>query len=317
MLKTKTLRDAVSEKLGYQASGSISTELISDTSLIQLSVENTDPQRAAEICNALVSELIIQNDQLQNSRYNSTEVSLEAQLAQLEEQIKSVQGEIAILSEAALEEQLEETRSEIDRLEGEILLVQKEIYEISPPVAANLQPEATLSPNELLSLQENQLTLDQLQSSLDFYQEIYLNLRGMGSDNISQGQDEGQLSQLKSTLNLYQQLYNNLLASYESIRLARLQNSPNVVQMEFATINPNPIRPQPINNISLGAAVGLMLAAGIIFLIEYMDDTIKTTEQIGHLFEIPVIGYIPDIPKNAMETGKIYVNEEPRSPITE
>lgn len=291
--------------------------MISNTSLIQLSVENTDPQRAAEICNALVSELIIQNDQLQNTRYNSTEDSLEAQLAQLEDEIKTVESEIAIVSEAALEEQLEETRNEIDRLEGEILLVQKEIYEISPPVAANLQPEATLSPNELLSLQENQLALDQLQSSLDFYQEIYLNLRSMGSENISPAQDEGQLRQLKSTLNLYQQLYNNLLESYESVRLARLQSSSNVVQMEFATVNPNPIRPQPIINITLGAILSFMLAVGIIFLIEYMDDTIKTTEQIGHLFELPVIGYIADIPKKAMEPGKIYVNEEPCSPISE
>jgi capsular polysaccharide biosynthesis protein len=74
LLSTQPVLAAVSEKLGYGVNASqISTQLISNTSLIRLSVEDTDPQRAAEICNLLVEELISQNEILQNARFTSTE----------------------------------------------------------------------------------------------------------------------------------------------------------------------------------------------------------------------------------------------------
>ena len=318
LLTTQPVLDAVEGTLGFPIkSDQVNAQLVSNTQLVQLSVEDTDPDRAAQICNTLVEELILQNEELQTSRFTSSEESLQAQLSQVEAQIATLQGEIADISEEALLTQQEEVRAEINKLESQVLKVQKEITEISPPIPANsLKVAPTLSPEETSLLQEKQLRLEQLQSTLDFYQSIYLNLVGKGGSSLTRG-DNSQLNQMQSTLALYQQIYSNLLNSYESIRLARLQNTPNVVQVELAAPNYRPIRPQPLNNIGLGGAVGLMLAAGIIFLIEYLDDTIKTPGDIAQLFDLPVIGYIAEMSQDLNGIGSVYVNEEPRSPVTE
>ena len=317
LLTTQPVLDAVSEKLGFSVkSDQISAQLVSNTQLIQLSVEDVDPDQAADICNTLVEELISQNEELQTSRFTTSEESLKAQLSQVEAQITTVQGEIADISEEALLTQREEVQSEIDKLGSQILEVQKEITEISPQAAQNDSKATTnLSPEKTSLLQEKQLRLEQLQSTLDFYQSIYLNLVGKGGSSLTG--DNDQLNQLQSTLALYQEIYGNLLNSYESIRLARLQNTPNVVQVEVAAPNYRPIRPQPLNNVGLGGAVGLMIAAGIVFLIEYLDDTIKTPDDITRLFDLPVIGYIAEMSQDKNGKGFVYVNEEPRSPVTE
>ena len=317
LLTTQPVLDAVEEKLGFSIkSDQVNAQLVSNTQLVQLSVEDTDPDRAAQICNTLVEELITQNEELQTSRFATSEESLQAQLSQVEAQIATLQVEIANISEEALSAQQEDVKLEIDKLGSQILAVQKEITEISPQAAQDGAKTITnLSPEKTSLLQEKQLRLEQLQSTLDFYQSIYLNLVGKGGSSLTG--DNNQLNQLQSTLALYQEIYSNLLNSYESIRLARLQNTPNVVQVELAAPNYRPIRPQPLNNIGLGGAVGLMIAAGIVFLIEYLDDTIKTPDDISRLFNLPVIGYIAEMSQDLNDKGSVYVNEEPRSPVTE
>ncbi|MCJ7434413.1 MAG: polysaccharide biosynthesis tyrosine autokinase, partial [Anaerolineales bacterium] len=116
---------------------------------------------------------------------------------------------------------------------------------------------------------------------------------------------------------LYQHIYINLLNNLEAIRLARLQNTPNVVQIESAVVPARPVRPRPVVNTGLGAVVGLLLAGGIAFLIEYLDDTIRTPEDIERILKLPVIGYIGDI--NVGQNGSIdlHVLKHPRSPVSE
>jgi len=305
LLTTQSVLDAVGEKLGVSIRPEqINAQLVNNTQLVELAVENVDPNIAAQICNALVEELIVQNEQIQVSRFASSEESLRVQLSQVEDQIAEMQVNISTVSEEALQSQLAEVNTEIDKLETQVLEVQKEISSLKGSDNAGL-------------LQEKQLRLEQLQSTLDFYQSIYLNLVGKGSLSSFGSVDTNQLNQMQSTLALYQQIYSNLLNSYESVRLARLQNTPNVVQVEVATANNNPVRPKPINNIGLGGAVGLMIAAGVVFLIEYLDDTIKTPDDITQLFNLPVVGYIAEISKELNGKGMVYVSEEPRSPVTE
>lgn len=318
LLTTQPILTAVGEKLGYSVSGEqISTQLIENTSLFRLSVEDTDPQRAADISNTLVRELIQQNEQLQNTRYTSVEESLQAQLAQVEDQITSLQGQIANISEESLASQQDQVKVQIDDLEAQILQLQKEINELQPTGQSGYLPTPTFTPADQSLLQEKQLKLDQLQSSLDFYHSIYLNLVAAGISGVTGTTNTSQSTQLQSALILYQQIYSNLLSSYETIRLARLQNTPNVVQVETAVPIPDPIRPQPMNTTLLGGAVGLMLAAGIVFLIEYLDEAIKSPKDITERFELPVIGYIAEMSKSMTGDGNVYVSKEPLSPITE
>jgi capsular exopolysaccharide synthesis family protein len=55
----------------------------------------------------------------------------------------------------------------------------------------------------------------------------------------------------------------------------------------------------------------------VAFLIEYLDDTIKTPEEISRAFGLPVIGFIADTTSNGDEPGGVAVAEAPRSPLAE
>ncbi len=125
------------------------------------------------------------------------------------------------------------------------------------------------------------------------------------------------MTQLQSTLDLYQQLYLNLLSSMETIRLARLQNTPDVVQIEEAAVPGGPIRPRPLMNAALGAMVGLMLAAGTVFLVEYLDDTLKTPEDVERILGVPVLGFVADMRVSRKKADDIYILRQPRSPVAE
>ncbi|MED5243410.1 YveK family protein [Priestia sp. LL-8] len=62
----------------------------------------------------------------------------------------------------------------------------------------------------------------------------------------------------------------------------------------------SPIKPQPILNIAIALVVGLMVGIGLSFLLEYLDNTIKTEQDIENILELPVMGVITnikDVPK--------------------
>ncbi|MBD2848582.1 lipopolysaccharide biosynthesis protein [Paenibacillus sp. IB182496] len=56
-----------------------------------------------------------------------------------------------------------------------------------------------------------------------------------------------------------------------------------------------PIAPNPPLNIAAAFMVALMLSVGIAFLLDYLDDTIKTEEDITELLGLPTLSVIPRI----------------------
>jgi capsular exopolysaccharide synthesis family protein len=114
MLKTPVLK-AVIDQLGIQREPDdleqeIQVQTTTDTQLIEIKVEDTNPMIAAAIANTLVEVFIENNQALQASRYATTKTSLETQLARLDEQIKQTSDNVSNLDPAA-------ESTERDRLE--------------------------------------------------------------------------------------------------------------------------------------------------------------------------------------------------------
>lgn len=65
-------------------------------------------------------------------------------------------------------------------------------------------------------------------------------------------------------------------------------------------------RPQTRVNVMAGAVFGLLLGAIIAFLLEYTDDTIKTSEDVERHIALPAVGSIPWLnPSQSKNTGRI------------
>ncbi len=69
----------------------------------------------------------------------------------------------------------------------------------------------------------------------------------------------------------------------------------NVQVIDEAEPSEYPVSPRPMLNLAISAILGLMLGVFLSFLIELLDNTIKTPEDIEKYLGLTVIGSIPNV----------------------
>ena len=62
-----------------------------------------------------------------------------------------------------------------------------------------------------------------------------------------------------------------------------------------ATEPTSPIKPRPMKNAVLGLVAGLMLGVGAAFLFDYLDDSLKSKEDLEAAASLPTVGMIPSV----------------------
>ncbi|MEW9123456.1 MAG: Wzz/FepE/Etk N-terminal domain-containing protein [Thermotaleaceae bacterium] len=87
----------------------------------------------------------------------------------------------------------------------------------------------------------------------------------------------------------------NNLAQVFMKHVVRIMKVDNVQVIDKAEIPIRPIKPRPMLNIAIATMIGLMLGLGIVFLLEYLDNTIKTPGDVEKHLDLPIIGAIPVI----------------------
>ncbi|HQQ67836.1 MAG TPA: polysaccharide biosynthesis tyrosine autokinase [Candidatus Cloacimonadota bacterium] len=276
-----------------------------------LTVKDTDPYKAAVIANGLVDILIDQNVKLQTVQFESAERNLQTRVDQAEEQIAALEGQITSLSTEILQKQIENVQAQMTDVQSQINAIKLDMSEIDP-----------LSESEVdrARLANDQAKIDELSPILSLYQEIYTQLVVLGKTSDSGEASSVDLDRLKTTLNLYQQIYISSINSLETLRLSKAQSTPTVMQVETAIKPTNPISPKPAQSAMLAAAIGLFVTAGFAFLVEFLDDTLKTPDDIKDILDTPVIGFIGELkhsPKQDEDALGVYVAKNPRSPVAE
>ncbi|MBX9969240.1 capsular biosynthesis protein [Priestia aryabhattai] len=94
----------------------------------------------------------------------------------------------------------------------------------------------------------------------------------------------------------------NTTAAVFQKEVPKIMNVDNVSVLSKATVgeSASPIKPQPLSNIAIAVVVGLIVGIGLSFLLEYLDNTLKTEQDIENILGLPVIGVvtnIKDVPK--------------------
>ena len=69
----------------------------------------------------------------------------------------------------------------------------------------------------------------------------------------------------------------------------------NVRVIEEVELPENPVSPNKKMNIAIAFLLGLMVSVGLVFLLEYLDNTYKNKDQLEKDLGIPVLGAIPDV----------------------
>src|SRR5690606_13616087 len=133
--------------------------------LLEVSVRDTDAQRAALTANAIVEVLVDYNETLQKSRFSSSEQSLELQVNEIEGELARLESNIEKRSEQTIEEQrlaAEQQKAELEQqiftFQGEIARLEQDIDDLTPDVLPNTLPTPlTLEQRNQLNEKRTQL----------------------------------------------------------------------------------------------------------------------------------------------------------------
>lgn len=108
-----------------------------------------------------------------------------------------------------------------------------------------------------------------------------------------------QVASTEKEINEQTQKLTTLRENYASFLANSQEGALNILTVvEPANLPSSPVGTNKMLIILLAGTVGLSLAAGAAYLIEYIDRTIKTTSDVERVLNYPVIGYLSEIQPN-------------------
>jgi capsular exopolysaccharide synthesis family protein len=164
-------------------------------------------------------------------------------------------------------------KSQMDTLQKRI---EKETKDIAQQVLRNAESEyesAKKKENSLLEL-------------LDQQKKVILSTN---ADSIHYKSLGIEVQNMRSLLNY---LVRKEQESVVSTRLEGMQTS-NIKVIDYAIAPKNPVNIGKQKTLILAVLLGLALGLGVIFLVDYLDQTIKTPEEVKMLLGLPALGIIP------------------------
>lgn len=262
LLKTESLRTAAAEKIGVRVRGSqVDVQMVPDTQIIEIRIQADDPDKAALIANTMVSVLINQIETQRTDQFNTAETKLSGQIEEVEKQIESLQADFDQRSQQDFQDQLTKVEKQIADIQTEITTLQSEIGALS----------FLGTPDSRAQMAQKQVRVEQLQSSYRLYDQIRANLIVLGkpTDNTLQ-QESPYLSQTRATIEVYQKIRLDLISDLEATRSARLQQTPNAVQIQEALAPTHPVGLSALVYTILSGAAGVVLAVSVIMFLQIL-----------------------------------------------
>lgn len=126
-----------------------------------------------------------------------------------------------------------------------------------------------------------------------------------------------EIQDIQSRINTLEGQINNWRATFAQYQLLLGDTGVNVLTViEQAQVPNVPVGPQWLMQVLLAAAIGAMLAVGAAFLIEYLDDTVKSPDEVLKTMGLTTLGAITRISGDA-PSEKLITVRHPKSPISE
>ncbi len=305
MVKTKPVLDDAAYELGTTIDpDNIAVTVLPNTLVIQIKVQDRNPKQAAVIANKLVEILIKQNENILAGGYAATEKALTDQIDQVQKQIDTLQTQYTQMNDASIQEQLKLVGQQTELLKSDIASLEQDINNFP----------AVLSVADKAALAQKQAQLEQQRSLLNLYQQIQVNLTFTGQPGQGGNREIPSLTNIQSNISLYQQIYLELQNSLETNRSEKMLNAPNVLQMDPAVPPKIPVRPLPVLYVLLGGFAGFALAAGVILLVDHINNPLKNARQVEEALGLPVLGIVSP---TASSAGGLVSIRDPSSPGAE
>jgi len=111
-------------------------------------------------------------------------------------------------------------------------------------------------------------------------------------------------SQLKRDVETYRTLYEGLMQKLKEAGVTAGLRSNNIRTVDRARVPTAPSEPNIPRNLAFALALGLTTGIGLAFLLEGIDNTVRTPEQAQAISALPSLGMIPLGSKNGTESTR-------------
>jgi polysaccharide biosynthesis transport protein len=244
----------------YYIQSSVDASVELNTDLIVIKVQDTDPKKTSQIANAVAQGY---------QQYNLLEKSRQAtNLRQtVENRLSQISGELS-QAESGLQKFKEQNPDVI----GTAIPAYNRFEELKKEEEMLLRKYTPKHPDVIKINKE----IESLQQELSKYPAKELTL-----------------SQLKRNIDINSSLYSDLKQQFERARIAEGEKTSDVTIINLALTPTKPIKPDKTTNQFIGFILGLLVSISAAFIIEHMDTSIGTLEEIENLLNLPVLGIIP------------------------
>jgi succinoglycan biosynthesis transport protein ExoP len=114
---------------------------------------------------------------------------------------------------------------------------------------------------------------------------------------------------LKRETDTNKELYKSLLQRMKEVGVSAGINPSNIQVLDHAEVPSSSYNPNAERNLLVAALMGLFLGVAVAFFFEYLDNTIKTPEDVEQLVRLPSFGMVPEIANEKLrrsENGNSY-----------
>ncbi|MCK2182994.1 polysaccharide biosynthesis tyrosine autokinase [Halomonas sp. YJPS3-2] len=246
-----------------------------DSGLLDLSLSDTDPQRAARVLDAISEVYLTQNVQRQAAEAEKSLEFLEQQTPKVREQLRSAEDQLNQYRTQRDSVDLSmETQSLLDR----IVDIEKQLNELSFKEAEISRRFTKSHPTYQALLEKKQ----QLQDERDNLEDKV--------DTLPETQQ--QVLRMSRDVKVNQEVYVQLLNKVQEMKIARASTVGNVRILDEAAVQPKPVEPKKPLIVVLATLLGGMLSVGLVLVRGLLRRGVESPEQIEDA-GIPVYATVP------------------------
>jgi capsular exopolysaccharide synthesis family protein len=128
-----------------------------------------------------------------------------------------------------------------------------------------------------------------------------------------------QYNVLKREMDSSQQLYTTMLTRAKEAAVSEKLEVSNIRIVDAAKPPGSPYKPKLGKDLLMSALFALFLGVAVSFLLEYLDASIRTAEEVSTYLNLPFLGYIPSVIADAKTESErdLLCFQKPKSTITE
>ena len=255
--------------------------------------------------NIVMQKLSELNTAVNNARIRR--ISVEMQYKQVQEYLTITEAETTADAEDKLESLsqvinnplIQKLKVELSNLESELSEQLKKFRAKHPNVIAIKSQIASI--RERINAEVRQITIsirNDYELALAQEQEMLAALEEQKLEALELNQKSIAYGVLEREAESNKRVYDTLLQRTKETSVTEKLETSNIRIIDPATVPNYPVSPRKKLNIFLAMVVGLTLGVALSFFFEYIDNSIKTPDDIKHYLNIPFLGFIPKVAYN-------------------